>query len=115
MRRARNAGRTQDSHVWPTERALKEKISDRYSITIHTEYPVRTQVNEARKTVKPILTTLEINAKSLFCQPFSANCVEAKVKIDAIILNDFSDLECNFEILPKKNKQFKFYTSVNHR
>jgi len=52
MRRARNAGRAWDSHVWPTERALKEEIFDRYGI--YTGYPMGIQVNEARNLVKPI-------------------------------------------------------------
>lgn len=72
------------------EEPLKEKISDWYSITRHIKYPVRTQVNEARNPVKPILATIEVNAKSLFCQPFFANRAEAKVKTDAIILKNFN-------------------------
>ncbi|KYN36887.1 hypothetical protein ALC56_08678 [Trachymyrmex septentrionalis] len=42
MRRARNAGRAWDSHVWPTERALKEEIFDRYGI--YTGYPMGIQL-----------------------------------------------------------------------
>lgn len=65
-------------------------------------------MSEARSSVKLILATIEINAKSLFCQPFSAKRAEAEIKIDTIILDNFNNLQCNFETVYPKKKLLNF-------